>query len=221
MNIQLIHGDCLEEMKKIPDGSIDLVLTDPPYSKNTITAHSRNGVRNLADLSIQEYFYRNMYSEIGRVLKNGGVCFTFCDDLFYPILFSSSYSTLQGHSLITWDKQHISFGKPIRKRHELIMYTSKGGGGLFYESEQRKHFPSVVSYPRLRDKKHDAQKPIELVEDLVKHFSQVNGTVFDGFMGSGTTGVACKNLNRNFIGIELDKTYFEIAQERLRQDIMI
>lgn len=213
--IKLIKGECLHEINKIEDESVDLVVTDPPYSKNSITAHSRNGVRNLSDLSIQEHFYKNMYAEISRVLKTGGVCLTFCDDLFYPVLFASSYHSLQGHSLIVWDKQHISFGKPIRKRHELIMYNSKGGSGKFYSSNKRSHFPSVVQYQRLREKVHDAQKPCDLITDLVEHFSDKGSTILDCFMGSGTTGVACKRLGRNFIGIELEPEYVEIARQRI------
>ncbi|MDO8094432.1 MAG: site-specific DNA-methyltransferase [Candidatus Brocadiales bacterium] len=202
-------------MKMFADKSFDLVLTDPPYSRNTITAHSRHGVRNLADLSIQEFFYRTMYQEIARILKDGGVSFTFCDDLFYPILFATSYNSLQGHSLITWDKQHISFGRPIRKRHELIMYASKGGGGEFYKSEEREHFPSIISYPKERDKVHDAQKPVPLLVDIIKHFSPKDGLILDLFLGSGSTLIAAKILERSATGIELSDEFCKIAQQRL------
>ena len=157
-----------------------------------------------------------MYQQFARVLKDGGVCFTFCDDLFYPILFASSYNSLQKHSLITWDKGHISFGRPIRKKHELIMYISKGGGGQFYPSQERTHFPSIVAHKKVREKKHDAQKPIELLRDLVKHFSKENDTVLDPFIGSGTTLVACKELKRQYIGIEINPKYCKIAEERIK-----
>ena len=219
---KIIQGDCLEVMKTFSDKSFDLVLTDPPYSRNTITAHSRNGVRNLGDLSIQEFFYRSMFDEVSRVLRDGGVCFSFCDDLFYPILFAASYNNLQGHSLITWDKRHISFGRPIRKRHELIMYTSKGGGGTFYPSEKRKHYPSIVEFAKevVANKEHDAQKPVELVKDLLEHFSKESDTILDPFMGSGTTLVAAKLLNRNAVGIEISPEYCKIAEDRLRQEVL-
>lgn len=212
---EIINGDCLEIMRKMPDKSFDLVLTDPPYSRNTITAHSREGVRNLADLSIQEFFYREMFVQIARVLKDGGVCFTFCDDLFYPILFATSYNSLQAHSLITWDKEHISFGRPIRKRHELIMYTSKGSGGVFFKSDERTHFPSVISHQREYENVHGAQKPVSLLKDLIKHFSEKDAKILDPFMGSGSTLVAAKELNRDCTGIELSPEYCKIAQDRL------
>ena len=207
-------------MKGIPDKSVDLIITDPPYSRNTITAHSRNGVRNLGDLSIQEFFYREMFIQFKRILKDGCVCFTFCDDLFYPILFASSYNSLQGHSLITWDKGHISFGRPIRKRHELIMYCSNGGGGQFYPSESRTYFPSIIVHKKETQKEHDAQKPLSLLLDLVKHFSKENSIVLDPFIGSGTTLVAAKQLGRNFIGIEISPEYCKIAEDRLRQEVL-
>lgn len=218
---KVINGDCLEVMKQMPDKCVDLVVTDPPYSRNTITAHSRNGVRNLGDLSIQEFFYRAMYQEFSRILKEGGVMFTFCDDLFYPILFAASYNNTQGHSLITWDKKHISFGRPIRKRHELIMYCSNGAGGQFYPSEERSHFPSIIEHSKETDKKHDAQKPVALLKDLIKHFSKDTDLILDPFLGSGTTAVAAKQLKRNFIGIEISPEYCKIAEQRLKQDILI
>lgn len=213
----IIQGDSLELLKTLPSASFDAVITDPPYSRNTITAHSRNAVRNLADLSIQEFFYREMFKQIARVLKDGGVSFTFCDDLFYPILFSTSYSHLQGHSLITWDKGQISFGKPIRKRHELIMYASKNGGGTFYPSADRAHYPSVVSFAKVRDKVHDAEKPVELLRDLIIHFTPENGRVLDPFMGSGSTLVAAQNAGRYALGIELNAEHAETARARIEK----
>jgi site-specific DNA-methyltransferase (adenine-specific) len=213
--MKLLHGDCLELMKDIPDGSVDCVITDPPYSRNTVTAHSRNGVRNLSDLSIQEFFYRNMFQEFARVLKKSGIVFSFCDDLFYPILFASSYHCLQGHSLITWDKENISFGRPIRKRHELIMYCSVESGGEFYPSEERTHFPSVISHKREMDKEHDAQKPLSVIEDLIKHFTKPNDIILDPFMGSGSTIIAANNLGRESIGIEMNFDYFTLAKQRI------
>ena len=199
----------------MPDKSFDCVITDPPYSKNSITAHSRKGVRNLGDLSIQEYFYRSFYHEVSRVLTDNGACFTFCDDLFYPVLFASSYSEMQSHSLLIWDKEHISFGKPIRKRHELIMYCTKEGGGIFYPSPKRSHFPSIVRHRRVKEKYHDAQKPVSLIAELIENFSV--GNILDPFMGSGTTLVAAKQLNRNATGIEISEEYCNIARKRLAE----
>lgn len=217
---KIIQGDCLEVMKTFSDKSFDLVLTDPPYSRNTITAHSRNGVRNLGDLSIQEFFYRSMYEQIARLLKDDGMVFTFCDDLFYPILFAASYNVFQGHGLVIWDKKHISFGSPVRKRHELVMYCSNGGAS-FYASDRRQHYPSVVEFSKVRDKEHDAQKPVELISDLIEHFTKTEATIFDPFMGSGTTLVAAKLLNRNAVGIEISPEYCEIARQRLRQEVLL
>lgn len=217
---KVTYGDCLTIMKQMPDKCIDLIVTDPPYSRNTITAHSRKGVRNLGDLSIQEFFYRHMYEQFARILKDGGIIFTFCDDLFYPVLFASSYNCLQGHSLITWDKGHISFGRPIRKRHELIMYCSKGSGGKFYATEKRSHFPSIITHKRITDKEHDAQKPIPLIKDLLEHFSKEGDLILDPFLGSGTTAVASKSLGRRFIGIEISEKYCEIARRRLQQEYL-
>ena len=85
------QGDCLEVMKSIPDKSIDMICIDPPYSTPTVTSFGRKKVLNLADLSIQEYYFRSVKSEMERILKQNGRVFIFCDDKYYPILFAVFY----------------------------------------------------------------------------------------------------------------------------------
>ena len=213
--INLIQGDCLELMKDIPDKSIDMIIIDPPYSTPTITGFGRKQVKNVADLSIQETYMKCLKTEFERILKDNAPVFIFCDDKYYPSIYRAFYNW-QSVQMIVWDKGKIGMGKPFRKRHELIVYANRETID-YNRSEKITHYPTVLNYKVVTDKEkeHPAQKPTELLEDLIIGFSNKNDTVLDCFMGSGSTGVACINTNRKFIGIELDAHYFEIAKERI------
>lgn|SRR5574343_389576 len=201
--IKLIHGDCLEEMKKIPDGSVDLVLTDPPYGikadKGTSgfgTAKNRKYI-NEWDSKTPEKEYFDEILRIGKVV----------------IIFGGNFFTdklpVSGHWLV-WDKKgDVAFKNPFSdceliwtsiKKKPIKKYTFKQQG-FITDSKDKRYHPT--------------QKPSELVKQLLEVYSKDGDTICDPFMGSGTTGVACKNLNRNFIGIELDKEYYDIAVKRI------
>lgn len=216
--IKLYKGDCLEVMNKIPDESIDLIVTDPPYSTPTITGFGRKQVKNVADLSIQETYMKCLKKEFERILKPNAPVFIFCDDKYYPSIYRAFYNW-QSVQMVVWDKGKIGMGKPFRKRHELLVYANRETID-YNRSENITHYPTVLNYKIVseKEKMHPAQKPTKLLEDLILGFSNENDTVLDCFMGSGSTGVACKHTNRNFIGIELDDKYFEIAKKRIEEE---
>lgn len=213
--IDLRQGDCLDLMKNIKDNSIDMVIIDPPYSTPTITGFGRKQVKNVADLSIQETYIKVLKSEFERILKQNAPVFIFCDDKYYPSIYRAFYNW-QSVQMIVWDKGKIGMGKPFRKRHELIVYANRETIN-YNRTENITHYPTVLNYAVVleKERKHPAQKPIKLLEDLILGFSNETDTILDCFMGSGSTGVACINTNRSFIGIELDQKYFEIAKERI------
>ena len=206
MNINLLHGDCLELMKDIPDKSIDLVLTDPPYG--ILGGSKAIGGSNLYKANEYNCEWDNQrmseeqFKEIQRVSKN-------------QIIFGYNYFTdyfPATNSLIIWDKKEknnwfdnfsdgeiiwTSYKKPLRIYRHLWMGALRRG-------------------KRIR-RVHPTQKPVELMEWIITHYSNPSDTILDPFMGSGTTGVACINLNRNFVGIELDDEYFEIAKQRINE----
>ena len=215
---EIIQGDCLEVMKTIGSNSIDLVITDPPYSTPTITAFGRKKVYNLADLSIQEFYFRSVKNELERILKPNGRVFIFCDDKYYPILFSVFYDW-SNKNLVIWDKGKIGMGNPFRKKHELIFYINRETYE-YRKSEGITHYPTILSYKSDNNKLHGAQKPIKLIEDLIKGFSDKDDLVLDMFSGSGTTCLAAKKLGRNYIGIELNSEYYMTSLERLSQDLL-
>lgn len=211
--IEIKNVDCLEGIKELADGSVDVVITDPPYSTPVITSFGRKKFKNLADLSVQEFYFKAIKKELERVLKPDGRVFFFCDDKFYPILYSVFYEWLN-LGLIVWDKGKIGMGRPIRKQHELIFYANQGSAE-FQKFGEITHIPSVLKVKHDTNKIHGAQKPVELIEHLINGFSKEGDLIIDLFGGSGSTGKACKNLNRNFVGFELNTEIANASSERL------
>jgi len=239
MTTNLIHGDCLEEMEKIEDGSVDLVLTDPPYGTTACKW----------DTVIP---FEPMWEQLKRVTKKNGAIVLFGSQPFTSALVMSNVKMFKYEWV--WDKVtargHLVAKKRPMAQHENISVF--GNGATTYNPQMTlKKKPergssveasrtSLVggtttrgkevvirthSYPKTiqtfgMDKRvgHPTQKPVALMEYLIKTYTNEGETVLDFTMGSGTTGVACKNLNRNFIGIELDKDYYEIAKKRIHDD---
>ena len=202
--VDLRLGDCLELMKDIPDGSVDLVLTDPPYGKK-----ADKGTNGFGSAKNRRYGggwdskrpSKEVFDEMLRIGKN---VIIFGGNYFADILPPSNH-------WIFWDKKgDIAFQNPFADG-ELI-YTT------FKKPIKRIVFRQQGFITDSKDKRyHPTQKPSELVETLIKEYSKEGDTIFDCFMGSGTTGVACVNTNRNFIGIELDEGYFNIAKKRIEE----
>ena len=210
--MKIINEDCMIGLDAMPNNSVDLVITDPPYSTPVITAFGRKKFKNLADLSIQEFYFTEMKKKLERVLKPDAPVFFFCDDKFYPILFSTFYDW-QNIGLLIWDKNKIGMGKPVRKRHELIFYANQS----FKEFKPHgvfTHLPSVLNFKTDSDKIHGAQKPVELIKMLINGFTKENETVLDLFGGSGSTGVSCDETNRNGICFELNNEIAIASEER-------
>jgi site-specific DNA-methyltransferase (adenine-specific) len=242
--INLLHGDCLDLMKTIPDASIDAIITDPPYGT---TACKWDSVIP----------FESMWEQLKRIIKPNGAIVLFGSQPFTSSLVMSNPKMFKCEWI--WEKNAGSNFASVRfqpmKEHENILVFSKEKtnynpqkekradsglarvksspmtfnrknddddvyGGLFVGNVTKKiadelRCPrSIQKFNRERGL-HPTQKPLLLLEYLVKTYSNENETVLDFTMGSGTTGVACKNLNRNFIGIELDKNYFDIATERI------
>jgi site-specific DNA-methyltransferase (adenine-specific) len=210
--MKIINDDCMNGLDAMEAQSVDLLITDPPYSTPVITAFGRKKFKNLADLSIQEFYFTEMKKKLERVLKPDAPVFFFCDDKFYPILFSAFYDW-QNMGLIIWDKNKIGMGKPVRKRHELIFYANQGFRD-FKKHGDFTHLPSVLNFKHDKDKIHGAQKPVELIKMLINGFTEENETVVDLFGGSGSTGIACDETNRNGICFELNNAISIASKER-------
>ena len=256
--IELIQGDCLEKMKDIPDGSVDMVLTDPPYG---ITGCKWDSIIPLEP----------MWEQLKRVIKPNGAIVLFGSEPFSSALRMSNIKKYKYDW--TWKKskpngfQH-SKNKPMKAIENICVFSNApvghrsllGDKRMFYNPQgvipsgikklkdhshrgktmggdgvsssrpnqvgmdymSYTNFPNdFLEYQNITGKQaiHPTQKPVALMEYLIKTYTNEGETVLDFTMGSGTTGVACKNLNRDFIGIELDSEYFKIAEKRINENL--
>jgi len=212
MNIQLMHGDCLELMTGIPDGSVDMVLADIPYGE---VNRASNGLRNLdKGIADVETFPLDVAIEESVRVCHGSI-YIFCGtEQVSEIRRTLVYLGLSTR-LCIWEKTNPSpmNGQSIWLSSIECCVFGKKKGAVFNEHCKS----SVWRNPCARGKLHPTMKPVALMERLVTASTNPGGTVLDFTMGSGTTGVACVNTGRNFIGIERDDKYFAIAKERIEK----
>lgn len=230
--VNLLHGDCLELMKDIPDKSIDMILCDLPYGTSACRW----------DVVLP---FEPLWEQYERIVKDGCAIVLFGSEPFSSHLRMSNLNDYKYDWV--WDKKLAGNGINAKKQplkvHENIMvfhssryYPIMEKGKLrnkmgLFESELThsntycKQYKSDEYYPKsilpfssagLRSGRlHPTQKPVSLLEYLIKTYTNEGETVLDNCMGSGSTGVACVNTGRNFIGIELDPNYFEVAKHRI------
>lgn len=232
-NIELWNGDCLELMKNIPDKSIDCIICDPPYGT---TACKWDSVIPFEPLWEQ---YNRIIKDNGAILlfgsepfstelrhsnlkmfkydwiweKEQGANFMLCKYQPYKvheIISVFGKKTPCYNPQMTTGKPYISGkGNSGEITNCVTKVQTKNNGTRYPRSIQK------FSTDKAKGSLHPTQKPVALIEYLIKTYTNEGETVLDNCMGSGTTGVACKNLNRKFIGIELDDTYYEIAKNRI------
>lgn len=240
-DIKLFKGDCLELLKNIPDGSVDMVLTDPPYGT---TACKWDTVINLD----------KMWLELKRVIKPNGAIVLFGSEPFSSTL---RLSNLKGYKYdLYWKKEkptnffqlkkrfgksteiisvfykgqctynpqkytveHRIKNKPKGKHNSIITGVNKEV--VPYQDDGTRYPDDVLEFRReqLGTTVHPTQKPVALIEYLIKTYTNEGEVVLDFTMGSGTTGVGCVNTNRSFIGIEMDDKYFDIAENRIKDAV--
>ena len=216
--INLMLGDCLERMKEIPDGSIDMVLTDPPYGMNLKPQRESgkfHGVEIVNDNNLD--WSDQFFFECFRLLPKNAAAIIFCNQhCVADFIFSAKKSGFAIKNILVWDKKQFGMGGNWRPRHELILICTKGRFVTHSNS-----LSTIIEFSRTHHSKalHPTQKPVDLMQHLIEQPDYNPKTILDPFMGSGSTGVAAVNLGRNFIGIELDETYFNIAQERIQKAI--
>jgi len=216
LELNKIHqGDCLEVMKDIDSESIDLVITDPPYKLTQKYGNSIDSDNLMAVASII-----NSLKQIDRVLKQGRYAVIFYDNRILPFLFEAIKGTnlrykRQIFLYRRWGTAHKTF-KWMGCTDPVIIFQ-KGDEKPFNPKEmgQIKHDCYIKASPEKETFGHPAQKPLEICEDIITAFSDKGEIVLDPYVGSGSIIEGCKNLNRNFIGIELSPEYCEIANKRI------
>jgi site-specific DNA-methyltransferase (adenine-specific) len=236
--MELIHGDCLTEMMFIDDGSIDMVLTDPPYGT---TACKWDSVIPLEP----------MWEHLKRIIKPNGAIVMTASQPFTTTLIASNMKMFK--YCWVWKKQKPTNFYQVRwqplKEHEDIAVFCKAkpyyypqgtksvnvksgrknkSSNLYSQYDGGDYIQKTGNYPRSiqevptegdKGRLHPTQKPVALMEYLIKTYTNEGDRVLDFTMGSGSTGVACKNLSRDFIGIEKDLNYFEIAKKRINETL--
>lgn len=236
MTANLMQGDCLERMREIADGSVDLVLTDPPYGT---TQCKWDSVIPL----------EAMWEQLKRIIKPNGAILLTAQTPFDKVLGASNLAMLRYEWI--WEKTaatgHLNANRMPMKAHENVLvfynklptyvpqkttghtptnsYTKRNGDGECYgdtmevsgggNTDRHPRSIQVFSSDKQKVKLHPTQKPLALMEYFIKTYTIGGDVVLDFTMGSGTTGVAAKNLGRDFIGIEKDVAYFKIAEERI------
>ena len=242
----LYHGDCLEEMNKIPDGSIDLVLTDPPYGTTACKW----------DVIIP---FEPLWEQYERVIKDSGVIVLFGSEPFSSSLrlskvelfkydwvwdkvsvvgfanakkmplrnietvsvFYKSQPTYNPQGLIKIAPKKIKNGRTHKEKSEKGMTAINGGRFKEDYIQEYTNYPKQILTFNREKGSHPTQKPVALLEYLIKTYTNDGETVLDNCMGSGSTGVACVNTNRKFIGIELDEKYYHISKKRIEEALHI
>lgn len=233
-NVTLLYGDCLERMKEIPDASVDLILTDPPYGT---TACKWDAV---IDLEL-------MWKELKRIIKPNGAIVLFGSEPFSSALRISNIKNYKydwvwnkvkpsGHlnakkrpmcmieNILVFNCHYSNYQPQMTKQKPRVSEPTKKHSDVYGKQRtvskviDTKHPNQIitVSNANQQGKQHPTQKPVELMEYLIKTYTQEGETVLDFTFGSGSTGVACLNTNRKFIGIEMDDKYFDIAVERMK-----
>ena len=240
-SLWLMKGDCLERMKEIPDGSVDMLLTDPPYGT---TACKWDSVIP----------FELMWTELKRIIKPNGAIVLFGSEPFSSMLRCSNlkmfkydwiwnktkpqgFLNAKARPLVEHELIHVFSSGTCTSTSKTMTYNPQGitnvdvllkntdtesmgkrksrKSGSEYKQTQSNYPRSILRYAHDQSKLHPTQKPVALLEYLVKTYTNENMAVLDFTMGSGTTGVACMNTNRKFIGIEMDDNYFDIGSKRI------
>ena len=231
--IDLKCGDCLEVMKDIPDNSIDLVVTDCPYHivsggctniprkdepsgifnrRNTFTQKNAKSGKLFDNNDIK---FKDWLPDVYRVLKDGTHCYIMINARNLKELQQEAENVgFKFQNIIIWNKGNATPNRYYLNAYEMILMLRKGKA----KNINNMGCKNIVDIKNIRGNKlHPTEKPVELNELFIKNSSEQGDTILDPFMGVGSCGLACKNTNRNFIGIELDDKYFKIAKERIEK----
>ncbi len=212
--MRLLNEDCLVAMDRlIAEGvKVDAIITDPPYGmsfQSNYRKEKHNEIANDSSLEWVDDFIDKCYE-----LSNDNTAHYMFSSFHNIDIFKQSIERrFKLKNILVWEKNNTSMGDlkgDFAPKVEFVLFFHKGRRLI-----NGKRDPNIFKFARTGNNLHPTEKPIDMMEYLISKFTDEGQVVLDPFMGSGTTGVACKNLGRDFIGIELDKTYFNIAKERI------
>ncbi len=226
MLLELYNEDCLIGMQRIPDKSVDCIVTDPPYK--IVTGGDSDGENSIRPKGILAG-NRELMKNIPKMEEWIPQCYRVLKDATHAYFMVNSTNLIEMsvcllksgfkiHNFLVWEKNNCTPSQFYMKNCEYVIFCRKGRAKYIANIGDSKTVHAIPNI--LGNKKHPTEKPIALMGMYVENSSKAGDVVLDPFMGSGTTGVACVNTDRKFIGFELDKTYFEIAKNRIDEALL-
>jgi len=228
--IEIYNGDCRHEIKKIKPGTVDLILTDLPYG--TAKGMRSSPASLTTGLSANEWDDAidpvEVFEMADHLLRPKGRAIFFSQEPYTSKLITNAPNKISFKYRMIWLKNHfanclLAKKAPVNYYEDIIVFGKNGNEehqSIFNLWEGKAFKSNVLEYSKDLDGYHPTQKPQKLLIDLINTFSNKGDLVVDFTMGSGSTGVACKTCDRSFIGIEMDKKYFETAKSRLKQSTL-
>ncbi|WP_048745906.1 DNA-methyltransferase [Capnocytophaga ochracea] len=227
----IVQGNAFDLIKQVKDKSVDLILTDPPYnigkySRGNIKFDWRPEINNdIADWDKRDFNPKNIADDFVRVLKPNGNLFIFCSYNLIGQWYEALDHQFDTTTYMIWHKTNPTpkfFKNGFLNSCELLLccWNKKHKWNFTVQNEMHNFFESPIcaGKERLKDPKHPTQKPIALLQHIIRIASDEEDLVFDPFMGVGSTGKSSLLLNRKFAGIEIDETYYNATKKRLLDD---
>ena len=222
---RLINGNAIEFMKTLEDESVDLIVTDPPYKVTSRGNAGSSGGMMQTKLSMQGKIFKHndikpieYIPEFYRLLKDGSHCYIMTNHInLQEMLNTATECGFHFIKSLIWNKGNKIMGQFYMSQFEYILFFRKGKGKKINKCGTA----DILNVPNKKTKGkdgkniHDTEKPVELMKILIENSSQEGELVLDPFIGVGAVGIACKELNRDYIGIELDENYYNIACNRI------
>ena len=222
---KLINGDAVGFMKTLEDESIDLIVTDPPYKVTARGNAGNSGGMMRSKLSMKGKIFKHndikpieYLPEFYRLLKDGSHCYIMTNHInLQEMLNTATECGFHFIKSLIWNKGNKIMGQFYMSQFEYILFFRKGKGKKINKCGTA----DILNIPNKKTKDengkniHDTEKPVELMKILIENSSQEGELVLDPFIGVGAVGIACKELNRDYIGIELDENYYNIACNRI------
>ena len=222
---KLINGNAIDFMKTLEDESVDLIVTDPPYKVTARGNAGNSGGMMQSKLSMQGKIFKHndikpieYIPEFYRLLKDGSHCYIMTNHVnLQEMLNTATECGFRFIKSLIWNKGNKIMGQFYMSQFEYILFFRKGKGKKINKCGTA----DILNVPNKKTKGedgkniHDTEKPVELMKILIENSSQEGELVLDPFLGVGATAMACKELNRDYIGVELDEKYYNIACKRV------
>ena len=211
---KIYNGDCFEIMKTIEENAIDLVLTDPPFGMSFQSNHRKEKHKKIENDDNLDWL-PNWVNELKRIVKDDSHLYIFCSWHKVDIFKSELEKHFKIKNILIWEKNNTGMGDlegDYAPKYEMIIFCSNGVKKL-----KGRRDSNIVKAKKTGNINHPTEKPINLMEYFIEKSSNKGDVVFDSFAGGGSTLIAAEILDRNYIGIELDKDYFNIINKRLSE----